>query len=277
MTAGRDPSRHRDVVRESFERQAEEFSRSPVVTDASSLEALLRWTKLGGDERVLDVACGPGVVAAAFAPHARFVIGVDLTPAMLRRAIEVAREKGARNTAFVLGDGERVPFADGSFERVISRRSFHHFPDPRAVLRDMARVCAPGGAVVIEDQAPPSDPEAAATMTAIERLRDPSHTEAVQPDRWEGLFRDSGLRLDEIALGSREMDVEEWMTRAHPAPADAARARELLESVARGERPGPPVWREDGALRFRIGTQLVRGTVPSPEKVNRRPVPGATP
>jgi len=259
VTAGRDPSRHRDDVRESFERQAEEFSRSPVVTDASSLETLLRWAKLRGDERVLDVACGPGIVVAALAAHARFVAGIDLTPAMIRRAVEVARERGASHVAFLLGDGERLPFDAGSFDRVISRRAFHHFPDPATSLREMARVCVPGGAFVIEDQAPPSDPEAAATMTAIERLRGPSHTEPVRPDRWEGLFRDCGLRLDAIEFGSREMDFEEWMTRAHPAPGNAARAREMLESVDRGDQPGPPVRRGDGALRFTIGTQLVRG------------------
>ena len=248
------------MVRASFEKQAEEFSRSPVITDEARLAALLRWARLSGRERVLDVACGPGLVTAAFAPHARFVAGVDLTPAMIRRAVEIAREKGVRNAAFVLGDGERLPFGAGSFDRVISRRSFHHFPDPASSLREMARVCAPGGGVVIEDQAPPPDPAAAETMTAIDLLRDPSHTRAVGPETWEGLFRDCALRLDAIEISSREMDFDEWMGRAHASPEDAARARGMLEAVTRGEIPGPPARRVDGALRFTIGIQLVRGT-----------------
>ncbi len=71
MSGEGDRTRHRDVVRASFEKQAEEFSRSPVIADEARLTALLRWARLSGRERVLDVACGPGLVTAAFAERAR--------------------------------------------------------------------------------------------------------------------------------------------------------------------------------------------------------------
>ncbi|MFQ5457853.1 MAG: class I SAM-dependent methyltransferase, partial [Myxococcota bacterium] len=145
---------HKDAVRAAFGKQAEEFSRSPVMTDAAVMERMVNWMALSGDERVLDVACGPGLVAAALAPRARSVTGIDITPAMIARGREVAAEKGARNVRFILGDVAHLPFAGAAFERVVSRRSFHHFPDHAAVLSEMARVCAPGGGVVIEDQAP---------------------------------------------------------------------------------------------------------------------------
>jgi SAM-dependent methyltransferase len=227
-----------------------------VVTDAAALERLVGWSVLTGRERVLDVACGPGIVAAALAPRARWVAGVDVTPAMIARGREIVT---ARNVAFVLGDVESLPFAGAAFDRVLCRRSFHHFPDPAPVLAEMARVCVAGGAVVIEDQAPPPDPEAAETMSAIERLRDPSHTSAVAPAAWEALFEGCGLALEKIDLSSRKMDVDEWMNRAHPPPESAARARALLEASARGEIPGPRVWWEEEALRFTLGIQLVRG------------------
>src|SRR5437867_1131782 len=149
--------KHRNAVRASFDKQAVEFSASPVMTDAGALARLVAWAGVTGGERVLDVACGPGLVAAAFAPHVASVIGVDLTPAMLARGAAIVGERGMRNVAFVLADVERLPFPDQCFERVVSRRAFHHFPDPAPVLSEMARVCAAGGAIVIEGQAPPAD------------------------------------------------------------------------------------------------------------------------
>ena len=58
---------------------------------------------------------------------------------------------------------------------------------------------------------------------------------------------------------SRDLDFDEWMSRAHPDPADATRARELLEASARGEIPGPRAWQSGGSLLFRIELQIVRG------------------
>lgn len=250
--------KHRATVRASFDKQAVEFSESPVMTDAAALARLVAWAGVAGSERVLDVACGPGLVAAAFAPHAASVVGVDLTPAMLARGRAIVGERGIRNVAFVMADVERLPFPDQSFERVVSRRAFHHFPDPAPVLTEMARVCAAGGAIVIEDQAPPADATAADAMTAIDRLRDPSHTRAVDPGAWTALCAANGLALERVWLSSLELEFDEWITRAHPAAADAARAREMLECAARGEIPGLHAWHAGGALRFTVGLQLVR-------------------
>ena len=253
-----DGEKHRDTVRASFDKQAVEFAASPVMTDAAALARLVTWARVAGAERVLDVACGPGLVAAAFAPHVASVIGVDLTPAMLARGTAIVNERGIANVAFALADVERLAFPDGRFDRVVSRRAFHHFPDPARVLAETARVCRPGGAVVIEDQAPPADPLAAEAMTTIDRLRDPSHTRAVAPGAWEALCAASGLELERVWQSSLELDFDEWITRAHPEPADGARAREMLESAARGEIPGLDAWHVGGALRFTVGLQLVR-------------------
>ncbi len=253
---------HHDAVRDAFAKQAEEFSRSPVMTDRASLARMVAWAAPGPGDRVLDVACGPGLVAAAFSPRARAVVGIDLTPAMLQRGRAVADEQGARNVSFALGDVARLPFPDGAFERVVSRRAFHHFPDPEAVLREISRVCASGGAVVIEDQAAQANPATAATMTRIDKLRDPSHTLALAPEIWIDLFPACGLRFERVEVMPREMDFDEWITRAHPEAGDEARARALFESVAAGEIPGPPAWRAGEALHFELPLQIVRGAKP---------------
>jgi SAM-dependent methyltransferase len=267
---GEGHTRHRETTQRSFARQAADFAHSPVVTDPAMLARLVEWADSRADHDVLDVACGPGLVAAAFASCARRVVGVDLTPAMLAAGAALAVERGAHNVRFVQADGERLPFAAGVFGRVVSRRAFHHFSDPAPVLAEMARVCAPGGAVVIEDQALADDPVVADAMTTIDRLRDPSHTRAVAPHAWASMLAACGLVLERIEVQPRELDVDEWLPRAHPPPEHAARVRALLAAVARGEAPGPPVREVDGRLRLTIDLQILRAAPRGPTGAGRR-------
>ena len=88
--------------------------------------------------KVLDVACGPGIVACAVALQGALVTGVDLTPAMIAQARERQRSLKLDNIEWHVGDATRLPFADGEFDVVLTRYSFHHMPDPAAALREIA-------------------------------------------------------------------------------------------------------------------------------------------
>jgi ubiquinone/menaquinone biosynthesis C-methylase UbiE len=94
--------------------------------------------------RVLDVACGTGA-------NFRYlgdvdVVGVDLSPAMLAGARRTADRLG-RSATLLRADAARLPFPDDSFDSVVSALSTCTFPDPVAALREMARVCRPGGSI----------------------------------------------------------------------------------------------------------------------------------
>jgi ubiquinone/menaquinone biosynthesis C-methylase UbiE len=97
--------------------------------------------------RVLDVACGTGVVTRAaadrVAPSGR-AVGVDLNEAMLQVARRVRPD-----VEFRRADAAALPFPDGSFDAVLSQMALMFFPDPAAALREMARVAAPGGTVAL--------------------------------------------------------------------------------------------------------------------------------
>ena len=107
--------------------------------------------------RVLDVGCGTGLVLrqlAARLPEAETVVGIDPAPGM----IEVARQKasepapdGDHRLRFDSGTAEELPYADGSFDLVVSAVSFHHWKDQGAGLKECARVLAPGGRLVLAD------------------------------------------------------------------------------------------------------------------------------
>jgi SAM-dependent methyltransferase len=94
--------------------------------------------------RILDAGCGPGGTTEALAALAP-TIGVDLHP----RALALARRRGAG--PLVHADVSRLPFADASFDAVVSVDVLYHrrVADDRAVLAEFARVCRPGGSVVL--------------------------------------------------------------------------------------------------------------------------------
>lgn len=110
--------------------------------------------------RVLDVACGTGDLAEAFADAgAATVTGVDFTPEML----DVARHKGSARPAtsrvrYEQGDAMQLAFPDGSFDVVSIAFGIRNVAVPERALREFFRVLAPGGRLVVLEFADPSNP-----------------------------------------------------------------------------------------------------------------------
>src|SRR5581483_393937 len=120
------PVTHRVTIRDQFTRQAVPFSTAPGIKDEAALAALVELAGAGAGDVMLDVACGPGLVVAAFAAVVRHAIGIDVTPAMIARARDVAGEKGVRNVGWLVGDAPPLPFPDAAFSIVVCRFAFHH-------------------------------------------------------------------------------------------------------------------------------------------------------
>jgi len=122
---------------------------------AAILQATLDAAALHRRERLLDLGCGTGRLAVAatrlFAPaQALETLGIDATPAMVERARARAAREGCP-ARFEVGVAEALPAADASIGAVTSSYFFHHLPPDvkRQALREMWRVLAPGGRLVI--------------------------------------------------------------------------------------------------------------------------------
>jgi arsenite methyltransferase len=114
------------------------------------------WTmgRLAAGERVLDLGSGAGtdsLVAAQMVGADGRVTGIDMTAPMLAKARAAATEMGVANVEFVEGEAERLPFADASFDVVISNGVIDLVPDKDAVFAELYRVLAPGGRMQIAD------------------------------------------------------------------------------------------------------------------------------
>jgi arsenite methyltransferase len=110
--------------------------------------------RIAAGERVLDLGCGAGtdsLIAAQMVGEPGHVTGIDMTPEMLAKARSAAAAMGAANVQFVEAEAEHLPFADESFDVVISNGVIDLIPDKDAVFAEVFRVLAPGGRMQIAD------------------------------------------------------------------------------------------------------------------------------
>jgi ubiquinone/menaquinone biosynthesis C-methylase UbiE len=229
---------NRQEILHRFGQQADRFERR-----GSSLanKEYVRWAasliELRPDRAVLDVAGGTGLLARAVASGVRSVTVLDLTPAMMAQGRSAVAVENITNVHFLRADATQVPFRDASFDIAMTRFSFHHFPEPQTVVREMARVVRPGGQVAVTDLIAHDSPAVAREHNRLERLRDPSHVRAFSSGELERLLTEAGLRILRTDISRREVDLDDWLALAAP-PADAAQQiRSALENELRGGLP----------------------------------------
>lgn len=222
---------HRDRIIQEFSSQADRFARSPHVNRADHEQRFLGMLDLRPTDRVLDVACGPGLLARAMAPRVAEVVGVDLTPAMLEKGRTLLREAGHDNVVLQEADAQALPFADGTFDVVVSRLALHHLADPGGAVVEMARVLRPGGRLGVFDQVTSEDPGEETYHNRVERLRDRSHARALPLSELCRLVGLAGLQVTAVDTIDHEQDLDDWLARANPTAEEADEVRCLVRAA----------------------------------------------
>jgi ubiquinone/menaquinone biosynthesis C-methylase UbiE len=185
---------------------------------------------LTGEERALDVGTGTGALAHALAPRVREVVALEIDPAMAERA----RADAPANVEVVVGDGERLPFEDFSFDLAATLRTLHHTPRPELLIAELARVVEPGGLLLIVDQVAPVDPLAAFELNRFERARDPSTTRVLAEGDLRALFDANGLVLHRSDIVHEPRDLEVYLDLAGCEGFERERARSLAPAGYEG-------------------------------------------
>jgi ubiquinone/menaquinone biosynthesis C-methylase UbiE len=237
-------------VEQQFRRNPDLFSRMPADADAAFLHYMVSISGVAKTDRVLDVACGPGGCTRAFAARCAVAVGLDVSAALVARARAEAAYRGVANAAFMVGEVERMPYADAAFDAAVCRFSFHHCIRPERVFAEMARVIGPRGWMVIVDVTAAEDPAKAALHNELERLCDPTHVRTLAVSEFERMFAAHGFRIAMKIARKARTSAEDWM-RFGGAPAEnAPRLRAMLEDAVEGDRPGLSLLRDAGTIRL---------------------------
>jgi ubiquinone/menaquinone biosynthesis C-methylase UbiE len=169
--------------------------------------ALVDLAGLRTGERVLDVACGTGVVARLAARHVGptgHVTGLDLNRGMLDVARTLPRAPEAAPVAWVEGSAQAMGLPDASFDVVLCQQGIQFFPDRAAALREMRRVLVPGGRVLLSVWQGPT-PYTTATWNAAERHLGTDVATALRTGR--PIEDPEPLRQLLVQVGFRDVDV----------------------------------------------------------------------
>lgn len=219
---------HNDITRSEFTHQAAAMAAHAKFTSGSVVDWFRESLVAIGPGRVLDLACGPGILAAELAPHADHLSGIDITPKMIELARDRCLSAGLANVEFHEGTVESLPFDANSFDSVVTRLSFHHFEDVPAVLSEVARILKPGGNLLVADIVSSSDPTDARLQNALENLRDPSHLWMFSEEALLKMLASASFSTESMTTASLERTFAEWA-----AIVANARSLESLEVVMR--------------------------------------------
>jgi ubiquinone/menaquinone biosynthesis C-methylase UbiE len=250
-------STHNSKIIEQFTLQAKPFSEVP--GHADSLNKLVELSKANSNSTVLDLACGPGLVSCEFAKVAKNVTGIDITPAMIEQARKRQQDNHLQNVDWKIGDVTTLPFEDKSFDVVVTRYSFHHFINPKAVLSEMIRVCKVGGVVLVADVVLPEDK--VKKYDELELIRDPSHVHALTFKEMEDVFLTSTLKNLVTDTYKVEIALEDQLKASFPNQGDEIKIRKMFDEELVEDKMGINVRIVNGIIMYDVPITILAGVV----------------
>jgi SAM-dependent methyltransferase len=199
-------------VSDVWSKRATAYVESDAHRAGDDLDLLVSW--VAGAKTALDVATGGGHVARRLREAGLSVTTCDRAPGM---------------HPDVVCHAESIPFADASFDVVACRTAAHHFTDPGAAVREMARVSREL-VLLVDTLNMGEDGEQA------ESLRDPSHVRNYTEHEWRALAAAAGLEIEELVVLPHTIDFPAWLERTGCTGETAERVRELWGARVDRER-----------------------------------------
>ncbi|WP_228893147.1 class I SAM-dependent methyltransferase [Pseudoduganella aquatica] len=223
--------KQQSYVAQQFGNTASSYLSSSVHSQGADLAALHAIAQGMQSPRVLDLGCGAGHASFAVAPAAQSVVAYDLSAQMLEVVAGASRERGLRNISIRQGDVGKLPFADASFDLVVTRYSAHHWPDVQAALHEVRRVLRAGGRFVAIDITAPKEALFDTTLQAVELLRDGSHVRDYRVCEWGAKLKNAGFEHQLSSQWKLTMRFGEWVARMRTPELRVQAVRSLFDSA----------------------------------------------
>ncbi len=248
---------HAQLVDNQFGPRAAAYVTSAVHAQGADLDHLVECLSGHAGAKVLDLGCGGGHVTFHAAPRVAHVTAYDLSGDMLQAVAQVCADRGLTNVATEQGAAESLPFADATFDLVLSRYSAHHWSGFQTAMAEIKRVLKPGGSAFLMDVISPGPALLDTYLQTVEMLRDPSHVRDYSLAEWQTALRDAGLTPGAYHTYRLRLDFATWIARMNTAPIHAQAIRSLQAAMAEDVRRHFAV-EADGS--FTIDTMFLAAT-----------------
>lgn len=221
-----------NLVTKQFSPRAAAYVASVVHASGEDLAELAAFAQAHKFTRALDLGCGGGHASFAMAGHVGEVMAYDLSPDMLGAVAQEATKRSIANLVTREGAVEELPFADASFDFVVTRFSAHHWRDVPRALAETRRVLKPGGFAMVFDVVAPEAPLLDTFLQTVEMLRDPSHVRDYSRHEWDAFLKAAGFSPASPTRRRLRLDFASWIARMQTpkVQSDAIRALQVQMS-----------------------------------------------
>jgi SAM-dependent methyltransferase len=193
-------------------------------------EKALELADVGEDAVIADIAAGPGTLALIAAPNVARVHALDFSESMLAALAANAKKLGLENIEIHQGDGQALPFPDGSFDAAFSMFGLMFFPDRPKGYAELYRVLKPGGVAVVSSWADVTQSSLMLIMFGALRAADPTRPEPkYDPNTLEN--------PDLLAMEMQAAGFSDVVVHAHDHSFEAPGAEQLWDGLARSSAP----------------------------------------
>jgi ubiquinone/menaquinone biosynthesis C-methylase UbiE len=182
------------TVRDQYNQMAEQYDRRWSRYLSNTLSFLKDWAAIAPSSTVLDIGCGTGEFErlVLLEQPEQTIVGVDLSEGMLELAQQKCRDYP--HVSFQKASVVALPFADRTFDVIVSASAFHYFDDPIAALREMQRVLKPTGEIVLLDWC--KDYIMCQLYDVVLKRVDPAYRQSYTQAEFHSLLSQAGLVVD---------------------------------------------------------------------------------
>lgn len=185
-------------AKESFNCIIDNKTYANIIKDDNHLSEIMDLIEESNYRRILDIGTGTGYLAFPLAE--RFpkstVCGIDIADAIIQKNNEIVKEKGITNLSFEVFDGLNYLFEDESVDLIVTRYAFHHFPNVQDAIRQMHRILAKGGKILVSDPMR-NEKDINGVIDDFMRVKKDGHIQFYSAKELDEMFIDSGFIKDE--------------------------------------------------------------------------------
>ncbi|NME34988.1 MULTISPECIES: methyltransferase domain-containing protein [Fusobacterium] len=196
----------------SFNKQAEDYNKFEFINNKTEIQKIINSGYPYNNKRVLDLACGVGVIALELSKYAEIVDALDISPLMIEKIKKACNKKGISNINYLVGDAHNLKYEDNTFDTIVTRLSMHHFNNPVVVLKEIKRVLKNFGELIIIDIIANENEEEAKLQDSFNKIRDFSHNKFFTLNSLKKMLKDESFINPEIQLWKQKRNFKDWIS-----------------------------------------------------------------